>query len=151
MPTSIVLPGRQHATIRAVGTDRAGRLEPPDRVTDIGWWTGGAALGSSAGTVVLVGHVDAASQGQGFFARLRYLRPGQDLTVRGAGGRSVRYRITGRRTYPRSQALPSEVFATDVAARLALITCTGRFDAQTAHYSDSLIVYAVPLPAPGAA
>lgn len=127
-----------------VGTDRSGVLDPPRQVSTVGWWRGGAALGEAAGSLVLVGHVDAESQGLGVLAALREVRPGQDVRVRGRDGRTVRYRITGSRTYPRDRALPASVFTPNVEARLVMITCTGAFDARTARYSDSLVVYAVP-------
>ena len=145
-PTAVRLDGGQTARVRPAKTNRAGQLEPPDHVTEIGWWTGGAALGSTRGTMVLVGHVDAVSQGKGFFARLRTAQPGQQVKVFGADGRPVSYRVTGLRTYSRNQPLPSDVFASDVAARLTLITCTGHFNAATGHYSTTLVVYAIPEP-----
>jgi len=64
--------------------------------------------------------------------------------VRAANGGDVTYRITGRRTFPRTRDLPAAVFAGDVGARLALVTCTGAFDDRTGRYADTLVVFAVP-------
>jgi hypothetical protein len=144
-PVAVRLPGSGlTATVVPVSTRGSGRLDPPVRVSHVGWWRGGAALGSDAGTMVLVGHVDSADQGLGAFAGLRGARPGQTVRVRGADGRDVPYRVTGLRTYSRERRLPADVFAADVAPRLVLITCTGDFDRRTAHYSRTLVVYAVP-------
>ncbi len=143
-PTSLRLP-HQRARVITARTDAQGRLEPPEQVDEVGWWPGGAALGSSRGTMVLVGHVDSARQGIGVFARLRTLRLGDTVTVTGADARSISYRVAARRSYPRTHSLPSAVFRQDTAPRLAMITCTGRFNPATAHYSDTLIIYAVPV------
>jgi hypothetical protein len=46
--------------------------------------------------------------------------------------------------YPRTASLPASIFAGDAAPRLALITCAGGFDRRKRHYTDTLVVYAVP-------
>jgi hypothetical protein len=144
-PVTVRLPGGRRAVVKPIGTGRDGALDPPERVTQVGWWQGGASVGDPAGSIVLAGHVDAASQGVGVFAQLWTARPGQIVQLSTAGGREVHYRITGRRSYPRSRPLPAGLFSSDVAARLVLITCAGRFDPRTAHYADSLAVFAVPV------
>lgn len=143
-PTSVALPHNRRARVITAGTDGQGRLEPPQQVKTIGWWPGGAALGSTQGTMVLVGHVDSAQQGIGLFAHLRTLRIGDTVTVTGTDHRSTGYRVVARRSYPRSHSLPGAVFRQDIAPRLALITCTGQFNRVTAHYSDTLVIYAAP-------
>jgi hypothetical protein len=147
-PTGVKLPGRDgRIHVVPIGVAGSGTLEPPAEVADAGWWRGGAALGDTAGTVVLAGHVDAAAQGMGSFASLWGAKPGQTVHVRGADGRDVAYRITGTRVYPRTASLPATVFDTGGAPKLALITCAGSFDHKTRHYSDTLVVYAVPVAA----
>jgi len=143
-PIAVRLPDGVVARVVPTGVDRDGVLQPPSRVRDVGWWRGGAAVGDPAGTVVLAGHVDAAGQGRGAFATLRHARPGQILRVRTADGAHVAYRVTGRRTFSRTRDLPPAVFAGDVTARLALVTCTGAFDDRAGQYADTLVVFAVP-------
>jgi hypothetical protein len=144
-PTGIRLPGgSDEVPVVSIGTASSGTLEPPEEVRHVGWWRGGAALGDTAGTVVLAGHVDAERQGVGSFAALWHVKPGQTVRVSGQDHRTVTYRITGTRVYPRTGSLPASIFADDATPRLALITCAGGFDRRTRHYTDTLVVYAVP-------
>lgn len=144
-PDAVKLPGEETIRVVPIGVDKSGTLEPPESVKTVGWWRGGAALGDSSGTVVLAGHVDGAGQGLGSFAPLWDVRKGQTVRLRGPGDRDIRYRITGRRVHSRTKALPPGIFAQEGKHRLALITCAGRFDPKTRHYSDTLVVYAVPV------
>jgi sortase family protein len=142
-PRALWLPDhRKPVPVEAVRSSRSGNLDPPERVAHAGWWSGGAAVGDPTGSVVLVGHVDSPDQGLGAFAALRHLHAGQVVRLRGRDGRPVDYRITSRRTYPRRNPLPASIFATNVQARLVLITCTGAFNG---HYTDNLVVYALPV------
>jgi hypothetical protein len=144
-PTGVRLPGgEERIKVVPISPEESGTLEPPSDVERAGWWRGGAAIGDGAGTVVLAGHVDAAEQGLGSFAPLWRTKPGQTVHLRGKDGRDVAYTITGTRVYPRTKALPPEVFDTGGAPKLALITCAGTFDRKAGHYSDTLVVYAVP-------
>ena len=147
-PADVRIPGRDDAIpVVPIGVAESGTLEPPEDVEDVGWWRGGAALGDGAGTVVLAGHVDARQQGVGSFAALWKVKPGQTVKVRAEDGPEITYRITGTRVYPRTRALPASVFDPGGTPKLALITCAGSFDADRGHYSDTLVVYAVPAPA----
>jgi hypothetical protein len=146
-PSSVEIPGREGTIpVVSIGVSGSGTLEPPEDVEDVGWWRGGAALGDAAGTVVLAGHVDAREQGLGSFAALWAAKPGQTVRLEAEDGPEVTYKITGTRVYPRTKALPASVFDLSGTPKLALITCAGSFDAETGHYSDTLVVYAVPLP-----
>src|SRR4029450_3533642 len=71
-PTGVKLPGRDgRVHVVPIGVARSGTLEPPAEVSDAGWWRGGAALGDTAGAVVLAGPVEGAAAGTGRFASLR--------------------------------------------------------------------------------
>ncbi len=48
--------------------------------------------------------------------------------------------------YPKNALPASEVFDQDTTSRLVLITCGGTFDWATRHYSDNVVVYALPAP-----
>ncbi len=123
-----------------------GLLAVPDDVDTIGWWSAGAAAAAPSGTVVLVGHVDSARQGPGAFFGLRTLQPGDRVILSSADDRTAAYTVAARRQYLKS-ALPSgEVFGQHTTPRLVLVTCGGRFNRETRHYSDNIVVYAVPAP-----
>jgi hypothetical protein len=132
------------AQIEPEGVTAAGALQLPSDPAQVSWWVGGASPGDPTGSVVIAGHVDSAVSGLGALARLSDLAPGDLVGVQGEGG-SVTYRVTGRRQYLKSQLPAASIFANNVAARLVLITCSGRFDRATGHYEDNTVVYAVPV------
>jgi hypothetical protein len=144
VPVSLTLPARGiTAPVVPVATGPDGALVVPDPPTTVGWWAPGALAGASTGTTVLVGHVDSAGAGLGTFAVLRDLAVGDRIVLRGADGGAPAYRVTARRRLGKA-ALPADLFAADGPPRLVLITCGGRFDRTTRHYTDNVIVYAEP-------
>jgi Sortase domain len=140
-PVRVSLPGKQVPLV-PVGVLADGSMEIPDDVHTAGWWVGGAVPGEQRGSVVIVGHLDSATQGIGDFAELLNLKQGQRVEVSDADGRSLAYTVTERQQLNKT-ALPAALFATDSAPRLVLITCGGRFDPVT-HYEDNIIVIATP-------
>ncbi|MBV9204875.1 MAG: class F sortase [Actinobacteria bacterium] len=121
-----------------------GLLAVPADVHTIGWWSAGAAAASPSGTVVLVGHVDSARQGPGAFFALRTLQPGDQVVLSGGGGRTVAYTVAARRQYPKTALPAGAMFGQDTTQRLVLVTCGGTFNWDTHHYSDNVVVYAMP-------
>ncbi len=81
-PLAVTLPGAGHpADVVPMGVQLDGQMDiPPDPQT-VGWWTGGAVPGDGSGAVVLVGHIDSATQGLGVFALPPSLSAGQRITV----------------------------------------------------------------------
>jgi hypothetical protein len=69
---------------------------------------------------------------------------GAQVSLTDAGGAQRVYRVVAVRSYPKT-ALPARLFTAGAAARLVLITCGGTFDAAAHHYSDNVVVYAVPV------
>ncbi|WP_420122165.1 class F sortase, partial [Nakamurella sp.] len=122
-----------------------GELQVPDDGNRLGWWTGSVLAGSAAGTTVIDGHIDTP-QGRGVFYHLKDIQPDDEIVVGVAGGATVTYRVTERRTYAKAGGLPPEVFGdAHGAARLVLITCGGPYDAVRAEYDDNVVVTAVPV------
>lgn len=120
------------------------QLAVPADVHQVGWWASGGFPGASTGTVVLDGHVDAATQGQGALWPLRYARPGQRITLGTATAPSLAYRVVSVRTYPKD-ALPAALFiGPSGPPMLVLVTCGGMFNRATGHYSSNVVVWAVP-------
>jgi hypothetical protein len=123
-----------------------GLLAVPSDVRTVGWWPAGAPAAAPSGTVVLAGHVDSARQGPGAFFAIRALEPGDRVILSSASGRTAAYTVAARRQYPKS-ALPSgQVFDQDTTPRLVLVTCGGSFNRATRHYSDNIVIYALPAP-----
>lgn len=121
-------------------------LAVPTDVRTVGWWSAGAPAAAPSGTVVLVGHVDSARQGPGAFFDTRTLEPGDRVILSSADGRAAAYTVTARRQYPKSALPTGLVFDQDTTPRLVLVTCGGSFDRATRHYSDNVVVYALPAP-----
>jgi len=135
------------AAVDAIGVaPGSDAMEIPDDPARVGWYAYGPAPGGEAGVAILTAHVDSARTGPGAFFRLRELEPGDTVTVDTADGRALVYDVTGREQVGK-EALPAQLYRRDGAPALALVTCGVRFDPVTRHYSDNVIVWAVPRPA----
>jgi LPXTG-site transpeptidase (sortase) family protein len=141
VPDEVVLPGGARAPVVPAST-AGGQLVVPEKVRRVGWWDGGAEAGDPFGSVVLAGHVDSAQDGIGFFVRLRRVRVGETVVLRGEG-HAASYRVGSVRSVPKN-ALATESGAFDQHGphRLVLITCTGAYDAARGGYEENLVVTA---------
>jgi hypothetical protein len=117
-------------------------VEIPNDVSVTGWYQFGPTPGRP-GSAVIVGHVDARSQGPGAFFRLSVLEPGDRVAIEMSDGTVRDFSVVARREYPKT-ALPRSIFRRTGPPLLALVTCGGPFDERTRHYRDNLVVYAVP-------
>ncbi|TCN41196.1 LPXTG-site transpeptidase (sortase) family protein [Kribbella orskensis] len=144
VPTEVVLPGGSHAPVLPASTVD-GQLVVPERVQRVGWWDGGAEAGDPFGSVVLAGHVDSATDGIGYFARLLKVKAGEVVVLRG-DGHSASYRVNSVVSVPKN-ALATESGAFDQTGdhRLVLITCTGAYDRARGGYEQNLVVSAEPI------
>jgi hypothetical protein len=95
---------------------------------------------------VLAGHLDTVQDGPGVMAAVVQQRVGAQVQLIDTAGSATAYRIVAVRSYPKA-ALPASVFAGTGRARLVLVTCGGSFDEASHHYSDNVVVYAVPVAA----
>jgi LPXTG-site transpeptidase (sortase) family protein len=121
-----------------------GLLKVPENVQHVGWWDGSAQAGEPFGATVIAGHVDSATEGIGFFARLRSIKVGEMVTLRG-GSHSLKYRVTSVRDVPRrALATDSQAFKQSGPHRLVLITCTGHYHRDRGGYDNNLVVIAKP-------
>jgi Sortase domain len=144
-PVGIVIPGIGLETrVVRVGVDgRTGGVEVPPDVRTVGWYRFSPIPGEP-GSSVLLGHVDARTQGPGAFFHLASLEPGSEVRVLLADRSSRSFRVVARRDYLKSR-LPATMFARTGRPLLALVTCGGPFDEASRHYRDNVVVYAVPL------
>ena len=131
------------AAVDAVGIDAAtGDFAVPPTVDRVGWYRFGPGFAATAGSIVVAGHVDSATAGEGAFFRLGDLDKGDEVTLTGADGRRRTFEVVARERY-RKTAIPlAKYFARDGAVRLTLITCGGPFDEATRHYRDNVVVTA---------
>ena len=140
-PERLVLPGGARAAVKPAETVN-GELKVPEHVRHVGWWDGSAYAGDPFGATVIAGHVDSATEGVGFFARLLRVRVGDRVTLTG-NGHLARYRVVSVRE------VAKEALATDSSAfdqygrhRLVLITCTGAYSRERGGYDRNLVVEA---------
>jgi LPXTG-site transpeptidase (sortase) family protein len=144
VPARVVLPGGAHAPV-LTATTVSGQLQVPAMAQRVGWWDGGAQAGDPFGSVVLAGHVDTKTEGLGFFARLRRVKPGEVVVLNGSG-RTASYKVTSIVSVPKDAlATKSGAFSQTGEHRLVLITCTGPYDASRGGYADNLVVTATSL------
>jgi LPXTG-site transpeptidase (sortase) family protein len=127
----------------AVGVAGDGQMEVPERVDDVGWYRFGPAPGAATGSAVLAGHVDDRVQGDGAFADLGGLAPGDEVLVDRPEG-SVAYVVREVRTFRKDTLPVADLFREGGPPRLALVTCDGPFDTDVGRYRDNLVVLAEP-------
>jgi hypothetical protein len=79
------------------------------------------------------------------FHRLADVRPGTLVTVTGAGGTSVTYRVDRSEEFSKD-GVPPSVYERTPGPTLRLITCAGAFDRRTRHYESNLVLFATVVP-----
>lgn len=142
-PVEVRLAGTT-APVDPVGLDGDRQVVVPEDVRRAGWYASGPQPGDPAGSAVLVGHADDATQGLGTFARLRELRAGAEVVVRTASGDELTYEVTSRERFRKTEVPLTRIFSRTGPARLVLVSCSGDFDPVTRTYSDNVVVTAVP-------
>jgi LPXTG-site transpeptidase (sortase) family protein len=144
IPEQLTLPGHATAAVMpAVTVD--GVLRVPENVQHVGWWDGSARAGEPFGSTVIAGHIDSDTDGIGFFVRLRRIKVGDTITLRGHSHR-LRYRATSVSKVPKKAlATDSQAFKQTGPHRLVLITCTGNFRREQGGYDSNLVVVGKPL------
>lgn len=143
VPEGVSLPGGASAEVLPAQTV-AGELKVPEHVQHVGWWDGSSYAGDPFGSTVIAGHVDSATEGLGFFARLRRVRVGDKVTLTGTG-HHLAYRVVSVRVVVK-RALATDGLAFDQTGdpKLVLITCAGSYHRGRGGYDSNLVVTAVP-------
>jgi Sortase domain len=128
------------APVIPLGLNRDRTLEVPRDYGKTGWYRAGPKPGE-LGPAVIVGHVDSKT-GPAVFYRLRELKRGDKIVIRGAHGRTVRFRINGLERWPKAAFPTRRVYGRTRGSVLRLVTCSGAFNASSGHYVDNTIVFA---------
>jgi hypothetical protein len=127
-----------------VGLETDGTMEIPEDVQEIGWYDPGVRPGEN-GSAVLSGHVDSRAQGRGAFFELGRVDVDDLVVVTTRDGSEQQWRVVARTRYPKDELPVEELFVWGGdEQRLVLITCGGDFDRSTRHYTDNVVVHAVP-------
>jgi LPXTG-site transpeptidase (sortase) family protein len=131
------------APVVAVGLEADGAMEIPG-ADEAGWYHYGARPGSKNGSAVIAAHVD--HQGKpGVFIELRRLEIGAEVAVQDSLGETSWYSVTERFQVDKDELPAEELFRVDGPPTLTLITCGGKFNRKLRHYSDNIIIRAVPI------
>lgn len=127
--------------IQKVGIDQHQAVTAPNNVHLAGWFIDSVKPGES-GLSIIDGHVSGRSA-DGIFKKLPEVKNDDEIVITMGGGGVFVYKVFATKTVPNDQAA-KVLFEQNpsVTHQLNLITCTGRYDANTRTYADRAIVYA---------
>ena len=136
---------RIRMTVLPSGVAADGQMALPPDPRTIGWYRFGPAPAEARGSVVLGGHLDSREYGVGPLVRLSQLRPGDELAVRLANDRTVRYRTVRVESVSKQSLALAKVFDRSGPPMLRVVTCGGEYDRDRGGYQDNLVVSAEPI------
>lgn len=140
-PGTLVIPKISvNAPIEQVTVDSNNDMAPPQKPTDVGWYSPGVSPGE-AGDAVIDGHLDWYGMPQAVFYNLNRLAAGDEVDVISQSGVKLRFQVTDSTSVSRT-AHPAGLFARTGPARLTLITCEGTWDQSAGQYTQRLLVNA---------
>jgi len=139
-PISLTIPSLGvSSSIGELGLDADRQLEVPADPEEAGWYRKSAAPGA-AGSAVIAGHVTWDEEPAAFFD-LGALRPGQRVHVHRLDGQTAIFAITRIAQYDKDEFPTDRVYGPSDRAELRLITCGGRYDADTDTYDSNVVAY----------
>ncbi|HEY2203746.1 MAG TPA: class F sortase [Pseudonocardia sp.] len=123
-----------------LNADQTVAVPPVSTPMQAGWYRLGPTPGAP-GPAVILGHVNGDGH-DGIFARLNQLKPGDQVKVSRADGKTAVFTVTRMQQVAKS-AFPTQAVYGDTAdAELRLVTCGGRFDSSKRSYVDSIVAFA---------
>jgi hypothetical protein len=131
------------ARIKNLGVTPGGAVDTPKNIYDAGWYSGGARPGNPVGSSLILGHVSGWT-GPGIFKNINKLHAGSRFEIEKGTGEKVYYEVTRTEQIPANQVDMSKILATEIAGEhdIKLMTCSGRYNAQTKSFDDRFVVYA---------
>lgn len=146
LPVALRIPAiNLDAPIVQVGLRPDGLMDIPETAHEVGWFSLGFLPGLP-GNAVMAGHVDQASGLPAIFWNLRQVQKGDIVEVIRMDGTIIKFRVTGRTTYPANAAPMEDLFGSSTGSYLNLITCNGSWNSALQTYDRRLVVYAEVLP-----
>ncbi|MGH2772470.1 MAG: class F sortase [Actinomycetota bacterium] len=128
------------AAVDPLGLNPDGSIEVPKDFSRTGWYTGLEVPGS-AGTGVIVGHLDSKT-GPAVFYGLGKVRSGDEVSLTLQSGATKMFIVQAEQRFSKAKFPTIQVYAPSTKPVLRLITCGGDFDKKSGHYRDNLVVYA---------
>ncbi|MCP3425564.1 class F sortase [Rothia sp. AR01] len=108
-------------------------------------WYDGSPTPGERGPSVFLGHVNDTAGGEGVFANLRSLNPGDTVKVTREDGSVATFAVTRGEAYAKNEFPTFQVYGNTDDAELRLITCDG-YDPETGLFDDNYVVYASLVP-----
>lgn len=127
------------AVVEHVGVTADGNMDVPKTWENTAWYDQGPAPGNP-GNAVIDGHLDSYT-GPAVFARLRELKPGDDLAVVTESGEELHFTVVEVSSFPADAAPIGRLFGPEFTPHLNLITCEGNWDKARKAYDQRLIVF----------
>lgn len=144
-PVRLTVPSLElEVAVDAVAIREDGQMEIPDEGDRAGWYRHGPAPGSDQGSVVMASHVDTRTGPAAFFA-LTEVVEGAEVVVELDDGTRTTYEVVGGEQVAKTDLAVDEIFRRDGDPVLRLVTCTGEWSPRMGHYTDNLVITAVPV------
>jgi sortase (surface protein transpeptidase) len=129
------------APVVAVGLTKDGAMDVPKRPSDVGWFEYSPRPGL-AGNSILAGHLDWQGS-PGAFVKLASVKTGEAVIVRESDGGERMFAVEWKREVAAEAPPPKQVFEPIISPGLTLITCGGRYNAETRRYDTRIVVRAI--------
>jgi len=120
--------------------DQTISVPPVNTPEQASWYRLGPTPGA-AGPAIILGHVNGNGK-DGIFAKLNQLKPGDQVKVTRADGKTAVFTVTKLQQVPKNTFPTVDVYGDTNDSELRLITCGGGFDKSKRSYVDSIIAFA---------
>ncbi|MCU1651737.1 MAG: class sortase [Pseudonocardia sp.] len=120
--------------------DQTITVPPVSTPLQASWYRLGPTPGA-AGPAIILGHINGNGQ-DGIFAKLNQLKPGDQVKVTRADGKTAVFTVTKLQQVPKNAFPTVDVYGDTTDSELRLITCGGGFDKSKRSYVDSIIAFA---------
>jgi LPXTG-site transpeptidase (sortase) family protein len=135
-----------NARVKSVGVTASNELGTPASIYDTGWYNASAKPGDGGGSgaMLIDGHVHGPTL-PGVFVGIKKLAVGDVIQVTRGDNTIFKYAVVKTETVSADSVDVGKLLTSVRPGKpaLNLITCGGKFNANTQHYEDRVIVYAV--------
>ncbi|WNV85115.1 class F sortase [Umezawaea sp. Da 62-37] len=144
VPTVLDIPALGvHHDLITLGHKTDGTVEvPPLSDVAVPGWDRFSPTPGELGPAVILGHVDAATQGRGVFYSLGALRPGDTVSITRTDHSVAVFRVDGVDEYSKDTFPTLTVYGNTPDPQLRLITCGGPYDPETHNYLSNIVAFA---------